>query len=125
MFERQDPSAEHHVDGDLIQRLETLAGLRLAPGEREALAGQLDRIVAFVAQLQQLDTPDGSADEDAAQPQMKDRSPRRADQPRTSLARREVLSQAPATDGCFFLVPPVFMSDPGPWQSGEEGPGHE
>lgn len=125
MSERHHHPEGRHVDGDLIQRLESLAGLRLGPGEREILASQLNRIVAFVAQLQQLDTSHAPADDTAAPRSEADVSLRRKDQPRASLPRQEVLAQAPATDGCFFNVPPVFMPNPSPWQNGEGGAGDE
>jgi Asp-tRNA(Asn)/Glu-tRNA(Gln) amidotransferase C subunit len=134
---------EDRVDSDLIRRLEALAGLRLRTAEREALAGQLDRIVTFVAQLQQLDgvelrlpevesAAEGPAGVLAAEHPVEapaaegpDASPRRADRSDPSLPRQEVLAQAPDTDGCFFIVPPVFLPEPGPWPGQEKGASDE
>ncbi len=92
------------VDARLVRYLEQLAGLRLDTGERELLAGQLARIVAFVDQLNELDTtgvePCSHAGTDAG--------PRRSDQPYPSLLTGEALDQAPVTLDDFFIVPPVF-----------------
>ena len=101
------------IDARLVRDLEQLAGLRLDAGERELLAGQLARIVAFVDQLSELDTtgiePCSHAGTDAG--------PRRLDQPHPSLPPGEVLDQAPATVDDFFIVPPVF--GPGEEEQGD------
>ncbi len=92
------------VNLELIQRLEALAGFQLTAAERAALAGQLQRIIAFVARLQQLDTTGVEPHTHA----VTGKSPLRADVCRASLPRSAVLAASPAVDGAFFVVPPVF-----------------
>ena len=109
---RSDPS----VDLELIQRLEALAGFRLTAAERVALAGQLERIITFVAQLQKLDTTGVEPHTHAVTGQ----SPLRADVCGESLPRSEVLAAGPATDGEFLIVPPVFPPGKDP-EGGRDG----
>ena len=45
-----------NIDERAIRHLERLARLELAPEERKRLAKQLDRIVGYVRQLQEVDT---------------------------------------------------------------------
>jgi len=92
------------VNPRFIQRLEALAGFQLTATERAALAAQLQRIIAFVAQLQQLDTTGVEPHTHAVTGKL----PLRADVCRPSLPRSEVLAAGPAADGAFFVVPPVF-----------------
>jgi aspartyl-tRNA(Asn)/glutamyl-tRNA(Gln) amidotransferase subunit C len=84
--------------------LERLAGLRLAGAEREQLAGHLARILAYVVQLNELDTAGiEPCDYAVATP-----CPRRDDAPGVPLTAEEVLASAPTSQDGFFVVPPIF-----------------
>jgi aspartyl-tRNA(Asn)/glutamyl-tRNA(Gln) amidotransferase subunit C len=86
-------------DADLL-RLAALARLELAAEEREALRSQLERIIEFARQVQQVEThgvPPTSQVLGVA-PRLRD------DEPVPSLARDTALQQAPdaaKSDGLF------------------------
>jgi aspartyl-tRNA(Asn)/glutamyl-tRNA(Gln) amidotransferase subunit C len=98
------------IDRKLIEHLESLARIELTEGEREKLAEQLGRIVAFVETLQSVDT---SGVEVTRLVTHSDDEHLREDQSATGLDREAVLDQAPdAVDG-FFRVPRVIDRDEG------------
>ncbi len=91
-----------------VERVAELAHLELTPEETEPMLRDLNAILDYVAELNQLDT---SGIEPLAQvgelenvviPQP------RADVVAPSLDRAAVMSQAPETDGAFFKVPKVI-----------------
>jgi aspartyl-tRNA(Asn)/glutamyl-tRNA(Gln) amidotransferase subunit C len=91
-----------------VERVAELAHLELKPEETPAMLRDLNAILDYVAELNQLDTsgvvPLAQVSElgDAAAGVL------RADQPRPSLDRAAVMAQAPETDGAFFKVPKVI-----------------
>jgi aspartyl-tRNA(Asn)/glutamyl-tRNA(Gln) amidotransferase subunit C len=93
------------INRDTIRHLERLARIELDADEVARMTEQLDRIVAFVEQLQSVDTtgvsPTGlMSHEEGAR--------LREDERREGLPRDAVLGQAPdAADG-FFRVPRVI-----------------
>ena len=92
------------MDDSVISKLEALARLRLEPAERERLKHDLDRILAFVGQLQQLDTT-------GVEPLVyltEHPLPPRPDQVGEHLPREQALENAPDHDGQFFRVPKVI-----------------
>jgi aspartyl-tRNA(Asn)/glutamyl-tRNA(Gln) amidotransferase subunit C len=91
------------VDEADIRRLEELAGLRLSAAERDALRGDLARILAYVERLGELDL-EGAPSQ--SHPRV-EAMPRRPDLPRPSLPRDLVLDQAPDTVGGHLLGPPL------------------
>jgi aspartyl-tRNA(Asn)/glutamyl-tRNA(Gln) amidotransferase subunit C len=91
-----------------VERVAELAHLELKPEETPAMLRDLNAILDYVAELNELDTsgvvPLAQVSElgDAAAGVL------RADQPRPSLDRAAVMAQAPETDGIFFKVPKVI-----------------
>lgn len=92
-----------------VERVAELAHLELGPEEVEPMLRDLNAILDYVAELNELDTagvePLAQASElmsESARPQP------RPDQLEPSLARPAVMSQAPETNGAFFKVPKVI-----------------
>jgi aspartyl-tRNA(Asn)/glutamyl-tRNA(Gln) amidotransferase subunit C len=91
------------IDTHLILRLEKLSNLQLESSERERFAGDLDKIVAMVNHLQQLDTT-------GVEPlvYLSDRTNAlRDDVIARQLTAAEGLYNAPAHDDRFFRAPKV------------------
>jgi aspartyl-tRNA(Asn)/glutamyl-tRNA(Gln) amidotransferase subunit C len=91
-----------------VDRIAALARLELTDDERTRFATQLSAILAYADQVQQVDT----SAVDAAAGLAPAGSPMRDDEPRPSLDRDTVLSQAPAADrgAGLFKVPRVLGS---------------
>ena len=91
-----------------VERVAELAHLELKPEETPAMLRDLNAILDYVAELNELDTsgvvPLAQVSElgDAAAGVLRD------DLPRPSLDRAAVMAQAPETDGVFFKVPKVI-----------------
>jgi aspartyl-tRNA(Asn)/glutamyl-tRNA(Gln) amidotransferase subunit C len=92
-----------------VERVAELAHLELAPEETPGMVRDLNAILDYVAELNELDTagvaplaqvsePDGSGGA----------SELRQDVPMPSLQRAAVMPQAPETDNVFFKVPKVI-----------------
>ena len=92
-----------------VERVAELAHLELKPEETPAMLRDLNAILDYVAQLNELDTkgvaPLAQVSEllDGA-----GASVLRADDVQSSLDRAAVMQQAPETDGVFFKVPKVI-----------------
>jgi aspartyl-tRNA(Asn)/glutamyl-tRNA(Gln) amidotransferase subunit C len=84
-----------------IHHVAKLASLTLTDVEAERFGRELETIVAYVAQLGELDTTDVPPTAHV-QP---DRLPLRADVQLPCLSREDALSQAPAVEGDCFAVP--------------------
>ena len=91
-----------------VERVAELAHLKLTPEETVGMLGDLNAILDYVAELNELDTkgvaPLAQVSElgdagSVSQP--------RADELRPSLDRAAVMAQAPETDQAFFKVPKV------------------
>jgi len=104
-----EPQRENErVTIDDVKRVAELAYLELTASEVTRMQRDLNAILDYVAQLNELDT---SAVEPMAQvsevlggvP-----SALRADVPTPSLPRDRVMAAAPETDGTFFKVPKVI-----------------
>lgn len=84
-----------------VERIAKLARLSLGDAEAEAMTKQLDAILEYVAQLQNLDTtgvePTSQVGATA--------TPMREDEPRPSLSQSEALANAPKSAGGGFVVP--------------------
>lgn len=92
-----------------VERVAELAHLKLGPEEVEPMLRDLNAILDYVAELNELDTkgiePLAQASElmrESARPQP------RPDQLAPSLDRSAVMTQAPETNGAFFKVPKVI-----------------
>jgi aspartyl-tRNA(Asn)/glutamyl-tRNA(Gln) amidotransferase subunit C len=90
-----------HAD---VAKVAMLARLRLEPAELETFTGQLNSIVEYVAQLQELDT---SGVEPLAHG-VEMRNVFRDDVRGASLEREQALANAPKRDQVGFLVPAVL-----------------
>lgn len=92
-----------------LERVAELAHLELAADETPGMAHDLNAILDYVAELNELDTSgviplaQVSELEGVAGP-----SSLREDRPRPSLQRAAVMPQAPESNGVFFKVPKVI-----------------
>jgi len=92
------------VTDALVDNLANLSRLRFTEAEKTEIKGDLQRMIAFVEKLQEVDTT-GTATllhmTDAI-------NVYREDKVKGSLAREEAMKNAPETDGVFFKVPKVI-----------------
>jgi aspartyl-tRNA(Asn)/glutamyl-tRNA(Gln) amidotransferase subunit C len=96
-----------NIDRDTIEHLEALARIELDEEERERLAEQLGRIVAFVEKLQSVDTSGVERVDNGASGAERLRD----DVKEPGLNRDDVLSQAPDAAEGWFRVPRVIDRD--------------
>jgi len=89
---------------DEVAKVAVLARLRLTPEELDTFTGQLNSIVDFVAQLQELDT----ADVEPLAHGVEVRNVFRDDARGPSLPREAALANAPERNDENFLVPVVL-----------------
>jgi aspartyl-tRNA(Asn)/glutamyl-tRNA(Gln) amidotransferase subunit C len=97
------------VTKEEVERVAELAHLKLSSEETGSMLHDLNAILDYVAQLDQLDT--SSVAPLAQVSEMDDASASgsfRDDHVKASLDRAAVMSQAPESDGAFFLVPKVI-----------------
>jgi aspartyl-tRNA(Asn)/glutamyl-tRNA(Gln) amidotransferase subunit C len=95
------------MDLEEVLRIAALARIRIAPDEARRLAGDLDRIVAYVASLADVKLPP-----DAETLTYFDQDVHREDRATGGLEREAALYNAPETDGVWFLVPRIVERDP-------------
>jgi aspartyl-tRNA(Asn)/glutamyl-tRNA(Gln) amidotransferase subunit C len=92
-----------------VERVAQLAHLELTPGESNSMLHDLNAILDYVAQLDELDT--GSVFPLAQVSELDGASGQgllRTDAVVPSLHRGEVMHEAPETDTAFFKVPKVI-----------------
>jgi aspartyl-tRNA(Asn)/glutamyl-tRNA(Gln) amidotransferase subunit C len=92
------------VTDELIDNLAELACLEFTACEKEEIKKDLERMIAFIDKLNELDTT-------GVEPQlhMSDEiNTLRDDVLEGSVSREEALKNAPLTDGVFFKVPKVI-----------------
>jgi aspartyl-tRNA(Asn)/glutamyl-tRNA(Gln) amidotransferase subunit C len=89
-----------------VHHVAKLASLSLSDAEAARFEEELRKIVAFVAQLDELDT---TAVPPTAHVQL-DRLPVRDDQVKPGLSHDEALAQAPCVEGEGFAVPTFVES---------------
>src|SRR5918992_4780141 len=92
---------------DQVRKVAKLARLELTDADLSVMAGQLNAILDYVDQLQQVNT-DGV--EPLAHP-LPVQNVFRDDEPAPSLPVDEALANAPARLGDYFGVPAVFDTD--------------
>jgi aspartyl-tRNA(Asn)/glutamyl-tRNA(Gln) amidotransferase subunit C len=91
------------VDADTVRRIAHLARIAVAEGEIEHLRGELNAMLAFVEQLQEVNV-DGVEPMTSVTPmQMK----KRPDVVTDGDIADDIVKNAPATEDHFFLVPKV------------------
>ncbi|WP_109486644.1 Asp-tRNA(Asn)/Glu-tRNA(Gln) amidotransferase subunit GatC [Occallatibacter savannae] len=98
-----------NVTKEEVERVAELAHLNLTPEETGSMVHDLNAILDYVAQLDQLDT---TMVEPLAQVSelnsASEARPLRDDVISPSLDRAEVMSEAPDSNGSFFRVPKVI-----------------
>jgi aspartyl-tRNA(Asn)/glutamyl-tRNA(Gln) amidotransferase subunit C len=96
-----------------VERVAELANLELTGSEKTAMLRDLNSVLDYFAELNELDTASvppmtqaagqgSDSDSEAAAMHL------RVDEVAPSLAREQVLASAPDTDGTFFKVPKVI-----------------
>src|SRR5580704_4200023 len=94
------------VTNELIDNLAGLASLEFSGAEKEGLKKDLERMIAFIDKLNELDTT-------GVEPQlhMSTETDRlRNDVLEGSATRKEALENAPLSDGVYFKVPKVIKN---------------
>jgi aspartyl-tRNA(Asn)/glutamyl-tRNA(Gln) amidotransferase subunit C len=112
MSERAKERSIQTVSDEQVLQVAALANLELTPEELPAMGRDLNAILGYIAQLNELDVanvapmaqvseiiPDADADAE---------TPLREDMPVPCLERAPVMQAAPETDGAFFKVPQVI-----------------
>ncbi len=109
-------SAVATVSLEDVSHVADLANLELTTEELPHFAKDLNSILGYIAQLNELDTKDVPAMAqvsdilagDVAQPEVLSGKTLRTDAVRPSVDRKLVMAEAPETDGRFFKVPKVI-----------------
>jgi len=95
-----------------VRHVADLASLELTPEELPRLAKDLNEVLGYIAQLNELDTRDVPAMAQASEvlglAQAEHGEILRADEVLPATDRAEVMREAPETDGRFFKVPKVI-----------------
>jgi aspartyl-tRNA(Asn)/glutamyl-tRNA(Gln) amidotransferase subunit C len=94
------------VTDELIDNLAELACLEFTVLEKEEIKKDLERMIAFIDKLNELDTT-------GVEPQLhmsNEINTLRDDVLEGSVSREEALKNAPLTDGVFFKVPKVIKN---------------
>ncbi|HEY6850483.1 MAG TPA: Asp-tRNA(Asn)/Glu-tRNA(Gln) amidotransferase subunit GatC [Terracidiphilus sp.] len=91
-----------------VERVAELAHLELKPDEAAGMLHDLNAILDYVAELNELDTSGVTPLEQVTELLDADGGRLRSDELQPSLERREVLAEAPETNGVFFKVPKVI-----------------
>jgi aspartyl-tRNA(Asn)/glutamyl-tRNA(Gln) amidotransferase subunit C len=117
MTERASEKSIQTVSDEQVRQVAALANLELTPEELPAMGRDLNAILGYIAQLNELDVanvaPMAQVSEivlgvipDAAGAEAE--MPLREDTPVPCLERAPVMRAAPETDGAFFKVPQVI-----------------
>lgn len=97
------------VSMDDVQRVAELAHLKLTPDETQGMLHDLNAILDYVAQLNELNTDSVAPLAQVSELQGAGGAGElRTDSLRPSLDRSVVMHQAPETNGAFFKVPKVI-----------------
>jgi aspartyl-tRNA(Asn)/glutamyl-tRNA(Gln) amidotransferase subunit C len=91
------------VDADTVRRIAHLARIAVAEDEVEHLKGELNAILAFVEQLSEVNVEGVEPMTSVTPMEMK----KRADEVTDGNIPDDIVRNAPATEGHFFLVPKV------------------
>ena len=95
-----------------VQHVADLASLELTPEELPHMAKDLNAVLGYIAQLNELNTSDVPAMAQASEvlglAAAQHGETLRADEVWPSTDRAEVMREAPETDGRFFKVPKVI-----------------
>jgi len=110
------------VSAEEVSRVAELAHLELTPQESGRIEQDLNAILDYINQLNELDTTGveplaqineliheaATADPAHGEERLNEESQLRPDNVRPSLDRAQVMHEAPDTDGIFFKVPKVI-----------------
>ena len=94
------------IDPEEVRRIARLARLRIEADEADALARDLERIVAHIDGLAEVELA-----EDAASLTYFECDVTRDDRPGPCLDHGDALRNAPDHDGTYFLVPKIVDKD--------------
>ena len=95
------------VTNDMVERLAHLARLSFTEEEKKELQYDLERMIAFVEKLKEVDTT-------GIEPLLHitgTTNMLREDEIRNDISRQEALLNAPLTDGNFFKVPKMIKKE--------------
>ena len=92
------------VDADTVKRVAHLARIRIADEDVEAFRGELNAILGFVEQLNEVDVTEVEPMTSVLPMLMK----RREDRVTDGGIADDIVANAPAAQGHFFLVPKVL-----------------
>jgi aspartyl-tRNA(Asn)/glutamyl-tRNA(Gln) amidotransferase subunit C len=87
-----------------VLRVAKLSRLKLSPQEVTKFTSQLQQVLHYVEQLNEVD----SANVEPMAHAIELSNVFRADEPRPWLPRESALANAPKSDGKYFLVPPIL-----------------
>jgi aspartyl-tRNA(Asn)/glutamyl-tRNA(Gln) amidotransferase subunit C len=104
----EDQRMSAKVTVEDVERVAELAHLELAPEETGSMLRDLNAILDYVAELNELDTSGIAPLAQVSELEGVAIGTLRNDTVEPSLDRAAVMSQAPETDGVFFKVPKVI-----------------
>lgn len=91
------------VDTATVKRVAHLARIRVTDEEAKALRGELNAILGFVEQLNEVDVASVEPMTSVQPMRMKERKDRVTD----GFAADDIFANAPASEGQYFVVPKV------------------
>ena len=92
---------------DVVRKVAGLARLKVSEDELDSLVSDLSAMIGYVQVLNEVDTTDVAPRVHAVELH----NVLRSDSVIESLPRPEALSNAPRTDGSYFLVPAIIESE--------------
>lgn len=99
-------SQKAEINETVIDKIANLARLSPSQEDKRVLVGEMNAVLEFVSQLNEVDT-----DNVAPLHNVMDMSNVfREDEPKPSLSKEEALSNAPARKGDYFAVPKVIKT---------------
>jgi len=94
-----------HIDHTILEKLEKLSHLRIDESKKEEVIGQLSDILAYIENLNELETEHL----DASFSTLEGGTPMREDRPATDPeVSKSILSHAPRQEDGFFVVPAII-----------------
>src|SRR6202789_4319717 len=110
MSERANEKSIQTVSDEQVLQVAALANLELTPEELPAMGRDLNAILGYIAQLNELDVANVAPMAQVSEiiPDADAETPLREDMPVPCLERAPVMQAAPETDGAFFKVPQVI-----------------
>ena len=94
-----------HIDNTILEKLEKLSHLRIDESKKPEVIGQLSEILAYIENLNELDTDHL----DASFSTLEGGTPMREDIPRKQPEiAQDILTHAPRHEDDFFVVPAII-----------------